>query len=508
VPPHRRPLPVVAASLMVATTVLVLAQRPEANDGPDFSEVRALIERAMVSRGTPAMAVAVTRADRILWEAGFGFVDHPGGAPVTPDSRFYCASVTKAFTATALMMLQERHQLNLDHPANDYLKTAKLRSPYWNTDEATVRRVAMQTAGLATYDRSYVQGLQQERSAPDEIIRRYGIVFWRPGSHFDYSNLGFGILGEIVANVSGRSFGDFLRDEIFRPLGMAHSSLGTDARQPGVPRYDAGLKSISPAQDSTMPGASSVYSTAHDLAAFGMFQLRARQLATGPLLSSIALGQLIDPAVDAGGGDRHSLGWWITDDRNGYHTLLAQGGTRDAQAWLLLVPAEQISVVVLGNSGSAPAFQIVDAVLATLLPLYKEARETRSTPPAPSSARTPSGLYPPPSDVSGKWSGELQTYRENLPLTLDITPDGAVSISTRRHPFVVVANPRWSNNRLTGAMAADLQIGDTDGVPYELHLELYRYDNRLLGAATTYALQGKDGPRLSFWVALTRQREP
>ena len=117
------------------------------------------------------------------------------------------------------MILQERKQLDLDHPANEYLAKAKLTSPYWNPAEATVRRIAMQTAGLATYDRSYVQGLNQKRVPSEEIIRRYGIIFWRPGDHFDYSNLSYGILGEIVANVSKRSFGDFLKDAVLLVLG-------------------------------------------------------------------------------------------------------------------------------------------------------------------------------------------------------------------------------------------------------------------------------------------------
>ena len=498
----------VAIVASVALSALVTAQsQPRDSSGktPDFSGVRSMIREQMTATNTPSMAVAVTRGNEILWEEGFGFIDHPGGTPTTPNTLYYCASVTKAFTATALMILQERKQLDLDRPANDYLAKARLTSPYWNPDEATVRRIAMQTAGLATYDRGYVQGLNQERVPLEEIIRRYGIIFWRPGDHFDYSNLGYGILGEIVANVSKRSFGDFLKEEIFRPLGMEHSTLGIDPGQPTAPRYNGSLKAASPPTESTVPGASSVYSSAHELALYSMFQLQTPRRGQRNILSPTGLGRLIDPTVDAGGGNRHSLAWWVSD-RNGYHTLFAQGGTSDSQAWLLLVPAEKIAVVVIGNSGSTPAPMVIDEILSTLLPLYKENKEDRARYVAahPTPAVAPAKPGPPPVEATGTWIGKLRTYSSDIPLTLNVTSAGDIDATLGQSPALKLTNPRFRDNRIAGKMVADLGVRDTDGAPYELHFELYRYEDRLIGGATTYALPGRDGPRLSFWVELTR----
>ena len=137
----------------IAGWVAVSLTATSAQPIPDFSAVREFIKTEMgVGTGTPSIAVAVARGNEILWEEGFGWVDHPGGTVATKDTLYYSASVTKAITATALMILSERKQLDWDRPANLYLKTAKLRSPYWNADEATVRRIATHTAGLATYD--------------------------------------------------------------------------------------------------------------------------------------------------------------------------------------------------------------------------------------------------------------------------------------------------------------------------------------------------------------------
>jgi CubicO group peptidase (beta-lactamase class C family) len=497
-----------AATAVVATWSSLQGTPSQASRGGDapqpFARVRQLIREQMAATDTPSMAVAVTRGPDILWEEGFGYIDRIAGRLASADTAYYCASVTKAFTATALMILQERGALDLDRPANDYLGAVKISSSYWDAQQATVRRIAMQTSGLGTYDRNYVEGLAQERVSADEIIRRFGVILWRPGDHFDYSNLSYGIIGEVIAHASKETYATFLRREIFVPLGMTRTSLGLDGRVESAPRYNSASKSVSPASESSMPGASSVYSSAHDLALFGMFQLQDRPQ-NRQLLSSTAIDRLSDPTVDAGGGDRHSLAWWVRDDRNGYRTLLAQGGTSDAQAWLLLVPSERISIVILGNSGSTPASRVTDEILATLLPLYRETRDARATAMGPRPVSSPAASRVPPAESVGTWTGAIQTYRASTPLRITITGAGEVTASLGAGAATPLGAVRFRENQIAGALSADLAIRETDGVPYEMHLEVYRYGNRLVGGATSYPLAGRDGPRLSFFVDLTRQ---
>src|SRR5579871_5029854 len=205
-------------------------------DMPDFARVRKFIREQMVARSTPSLAIAVARRGKILWEEGFGWADRENRIPATENTPYYVASISKSFTATAILILQERKLLNLDRPVNDYLSTTRVSSPAWDASQATVRRVATHTSGLTTYAQSYYAGQPISRLSADETIRRYGILFWPPGDHFDYSNLGYGILGEVVAQVSGKSYADFLRDEVFWPLGMTRASLGIG---PGLEPYAA-----------------------------------------------------------------------------------------------------------------------------------------------------------------------------------------------------------------------------------------------------------------------------
>ena len=115
---------------------------------PDFSPVRMLIKKWMDAESVPSIAIAVTRRGQIVWEEGFGWADRENRIPATENTPYYVASVSKTFTATAVMILNERKQLDLDHPVNDYLGKDGVSSPRWNPKQATVRRVATHTARI------------------------------------------------------------------------------------------------------------------------------------------------------------------------------------------------------------------------------------------------------------------------------------------------------------------------------------------------------------------------
>lgn len=129
----------------------------------------------------------------------------------TAHTPYSLASVTKAITGTAVTVLASRGRLDLDRPINAYLGRAKVRSRLWDADDATVRRIANHTAGLTTYARDCETARD---CAIDETIRRYAIVVRPSGAGFDYSNLGYAILGDVVARVSGRTYVDLLRNAL------------------------------------------------------------------------------------------------------------------------------------------------------------------------------------------------------------------------------------------------------------------------------------------------------
>jgi len=172
-------------SLLTFASSLAAQSLPSSNANPntiDFSKARKFIHEQMVKWSIPSISVAAARRGEILWEEGFGWADRENRIPATEHTMYYMASINKSFTAMALMVLQERKQLDLDRPVNDYLSGAKLKSPAWNPAEATVRRVANHTAGLTTFNLG-------KRLPIDETISRYGILFWPPGVRLLQSRL-------------------------------------------------------------------------------------------------------------------------------------------------------------------------------------------------------------------------------------------------------------------------------------------------------------------------------
>ena len=185
---------------------------------PDFGKVTTYIQQQMATQSVPSIAVAVARDNEILWEEGFGWADRQNHVKASSHTPYNLASVTKSLTGAALVMLQERDKLDLDRPVNDYLGAAKLHSPMFDPSQATVRRVATHTAGLTTYARECALDDVGCRTSISTAIERYGVIFSPPGDHFDYSNLGYGVLGDVVARVSGKTYGDFLNEEILQHL--------------------------------------------------------------------------------------------------------------------------------------------------------------------------------------------------------------------------------------------------------------------------------------------------
>jgi CubicO group peptidase (beta-lactamase class C family) len=471
---------------------------------PDFAAVRTLIQQGMVQESVPGLSVAVVRRGEILWEEGFGWADREHRVPADEHTPFFLASVSKTITATALMILQERKRLDLDHPVNEYIGPAKVSSPLWNTDEATIRRIATHTAGLTTFDRTIFAGADRPRISFEETVARYGILFWRPGDHFDYSNLGYGILGEAVARASGRPLSDFLRQEVFVPLGMMRTSLDVD---PQLEKLTAARYSLEdgrrPRAVSAAPGASVVYGSAHDLALFGLFSLKAHLPTQKRVLSDASIDAMQSAVVKTGDSMSYGLGWWSNPDLHGYRSLLAQGGTYDSSAWLELIPSEGIAVVVLVNTGTLLPKKVIDEVLSVLLPQYRQRRATTNSGPA-----QPQAVKPPSPSLAGTWSGTVLTYHGKITFVLWIAKTGEIRARMGTQLTTLVNNAAVTDRDVSGLLSTDLGIEeDADAGPYDCILELYRRDDTLYGALTAQQRRSgaRQAARLPLWVELTRQ---
>lgn len=268
----------IAAVAVFAIGSKLWGQKPARNTSEDRQKIEA-VDRAIRERvkpGTiPSIALSVVRHGKVLYESGYGLADREKHILAAPNTPYYVASVTKAFTGASLIILEAEHKIDLDFSANEYLHAAKLHSPMWNVSQATVRRVADHTAGLTTYALTCVVDDVHCQASTEVAIQHYGVVFWQPGERFDYSNLGYGVLGQVISNVSGESFSEFLEQHIFGPLEMNNCYLSEtgDIRAGSAANYDDSSAPRSPLRVSDTPAASSARCSAHDLAIFGSFVL-------------------------------------------------------------------------------------------------------------------------------------------------------------------------------------------------------------------------------------------
>jgi CubicO group peptidase (beta-lactamase class C family) len=493
------------AILCLSHPIPVAAARQEIQrtESFDFSKVEALA-RAEIASGIPSIALAVTYHGRIIWEHAYGVADKERHIPATTNTPYYLASVSKAITATALMQLVDSGKISLNKPVNDYLGAAKLSSPMWNPSEATVLRVATHTAGLTSYDLGCEKNSPKCSTDTDDLVRRYGVIVWQPGDHFDYSNADYGIIGQAIAHTSRESFPGFLQQHVFQPLGMNDCFLdsNTNRMRNAAARYDSDPPNRRmPRVRSTTPGASSIYCSVHDLALFGMFHLADHLPTQKQILPDRSIREMQKPLVSAGDGLQYGLGWWIQADRHGYPGVLAQGGTHDATAYLQLIPSEDIAIAMLWNSGTPEGDKLVDEVLSTLLPHYRDAL-AKAPPELEASSLVPNR---PSEAILGTWSGSIQTYKETLPLVISISETGEGRVRLGSEPEVRIAHVQTDRQMLKWRMAGPAGLGDTGTTPYILDIKLYLHGETLMGAARTGpAPPATDGALLFYPVKLER----
>ncbi len=470
-----------AVSALCATTPPASAQGASADP---FAVARAHARAAVVDSGVPSLAVAVSKGGKIIWEEGFGWADREARIAATEHTTYSLASISKPITATALMILAERKRLELDRPANEYLGTGKITGVAGDASLATVRRVANHTAGLPLHYVFYYDGAIDRVPSMDEAIARYAITVYPPGTSWQYSNLGFGILDHIVERISGMSYPDFMRAEVFLPLGMMHSSIhiGPGLEPFAAVRYDNEGRRI-PFYDFDHRGGSAVYASAHDLLRFGMFHLKNRL----PDMKRILADSTIDAMHASTTGipsSSYGIGWSAGDD-NGLHRVAHTGGMPGVNTALYLYPSEDLAVVVLSNTTSRHPFTLAQDIVAGLVPRYADtvkARRARQPPPTPTTWSTPAKL-------AGEWKGTIRTWDGTKPFMLTFQADGDVVAKLGSSPRALIWDAGWQGDSVfVGRFAGTVPTPDASLHRHSVFLNLTLRGGRLSGQASAQTI--------------------
>jgi CubicO group peptidase (beta-lactamase class C family) len=483
---------------------------------PDFPSIREKIQRELAERVLPSLAVAVARDGEILWEEAFGWADREARIPADEHTLYSLASISKPITATALLLLVERGRVDLDAPINEYLGDAPLVARAGDASDATVRRVASHTAGLPGHCHCFYDDEPFRRPSREETIRRYGNLVNPPGERYWYSNLGYGLLDHLISRVSGAAYDDFMREELFLPLGMTRSSVNVG---PGLEPYAAaryGLDGIRyPDYRFDHPGGSEVYCSVHDLIRFAMFHMSDRLPDQKRLLADDSLAEMRKPVPLLEGSSNYGVGWRTDDDYFGFRRITHDGSMGGVSTTLQLFPDERLAVAVLCNARTGFHHEIAHDLLAALLSGYGERREDDRIRREERQEDAEAPFAPGP-DLLGKWTGAIHVGGNEVPLKLDVRESGDIRVQVGNDLIALLNEPGGRDGVLTGVFLGDLGEKDSLRLPYALSCHLKRRGDSLCGAVIAFdRSEGPDGgaPRrrmgnaLGYWAEAKRSSE-
>lgn len=346
-----RALTLAACSFLIVGPVPGATSDRTSNLVPEIQQGNRLAVALHQASGVPALSVAVGVGGRIVWSEGFGVANLETPSPVTAETRFRCASVSKVVTVAVLARLAARGTINLDAPIQTYLPTYPAAPK-----PITLRLLSGHLGGIRHY-------------LPKDLLlapKRYGTLgealpifagdplVAPPGERYNYSTYGFTLIGAALEAATGKSFLDLVRDEVSGPLDLRHT--GGDLRPDVLPGraaiYDRGgdgaIRLAAPDDLSLKWPGGGLLSTPEDLVRFGFAHL------SGDYLSAAARAPLFVSQKTMGGEETGvGIGWRVGRDWRGrviYHHSGAQAGARST---LLLYPDEGVVVAIMTNLGNS-----------------------------------------------------------------------------------------------------------------------------------------------------------
>lgn len=307
----------------------------------------------------PAVTVGVYQ-DGEVRTAAFGLANREAHWSATPDTLFQIGSISKVFTATAVMQLVDGWRIDLDAPVTRYLPDFRLSTPQ-ATDALTVRHLLTHHTGFWGDD--FTDRGNGNDALGKAVAALAGIrQLTNPGESWAYCNAGFQVLGALLEKFYAKPAEDVIRDRVFKPLGLDDSTFNTEeaATRPLAVGYNT-LVSEEPeiarpySITRAMAPAGAIIGTVGDLLKFAAFHMGDGKAGDRRVLSPAAVAEMQREQVTAANMAPHwGLGWWV-QDASGTKTIGHGGSTNGQRANLVVVPSRQLAIASLtnGSNGSA-----------------------------------------------------------------------------------------------------------------------------------------------------------
>jgi len=358
--------------------------RPASVARGDYTSTEAyaskLIQYEMKKNSVTGLSIALVDDQRIVWSAGFGYADLEKKIPATAETLYRVGSISKLFTDTAAMQLQEQGRLDIDKPLRDYIPGFSIKTRYPDAVEITPRQLMTHHSGLP---RDRLKGFMNPHPVPftqlaDEIHEDY--VAYPPNLIFSYSNLGVTLLGIAIQNQSGTSFAEYMRQSVLLPLGMSNSSFDTGLSS--SPLMAKGYRNAKPEYDPPLRDipAGGLNSSVTDMSRFISMIFAGGMSGDHRILREETITEMLRPQnadVPLDFNFQTGLGWMLSTlggstIENAGKVAHHSGGTILFRSQMYLLPEHKLGIVVLSNSSTAQA--VVDHVATEALTLALEAK--------------------------------------------------------------------------------------------------------------------------------------
>jgi len=346
---------------------------------PDAARLAAVIAEVLHRHPAGGLAVGVVGRGGLEFFEGFGVADTARGTPITQDTVFRIGSISKTFTAIAVMQLRDRGLLDLDDPVGQHLRSYRLAAARRSSRPTTIRHLLTHTGGigelrsLADLFRPTIGlALPRDRTAPSlaDYYRGELRVEVEPGTKWAYANHGFATLGQLVEDVSGEPFASYMREHIFGPLGMGSTDFTRtapiqDHLATGYALRKQGLKAVKD-RDIAIQPAGSIFSTTADMARYAG-ALLGGDGGQEPFLRPEILAEMFSPQYRP---DPRLPGIglsFLRGDVGGHRTVGHDGGWPGFISTMVVAPDDGLAVLAFTNAGSVTPARVSDAVLREML---------------------------------------------------------------------------------------------------------------------------------------------
>ncbi len=367
---HRiRTLPLLARTLPLGLAAFVLAQLWTAARADAVDD---LLSSEILKRHLPALSMAVVRDGQVIKTAAYGLADLELGVAATPKTVFQIQSITKTFTSAAILLLADEGKLSLNDPIGKHLEGTP---DLWKS--ITIRHLLTHTSGIKDFINEATASLRLDVSE-EEVLRATAArpLNFSPGERYAYSNTNYHLLAMVIRKLTGKWYGDFLRERIFVPLGMTETrpvSLSAIIPNRASGYFWTGQayrKGDFVAESILSYGGGGILSTAPDMA------LWAQAMMSAKLLKQEAIAQAWTPArLNDGKATGYGLGWGV-GRLEGHREVNHSGGHATGfTSFLGIYPEDHLAIVVLLNCGGANPSRIAHRVAGIYIPELKSKAE-------------------------------------------------------------------------------------------------------------------------------------